>query len=62
MEQIYDLSKYPYTLDDLLIEAVRNKASDLHFLAKLPPHLRINGDLIPMDCPVLEVDDVKDLV
>jgi twitching motility protein PilT len=37
-------------------------ASDLHLSTGNPPMLRINGDLVRVDAPVLEGDDLKALV
>ncbi len=36
------------TLNELLIEALENKASDVHFSVALPPMMRVHGQLIPM--------------
>jgi len=41
---------------------LEQKASDLHLSAGNQPILRINGDLIRIDAPVLENDDLKALV
>lgn len=41
------------TMHDLLQEAAQRKASDLHITVGLPPILRIDGRLIPLDKPVL---------
>lgn len=38
----------PNTLDELLIEALESKASDVHFTVGLPPMMRVNGQLTPM--------------
>jgi len=36
------------TLDELLVEAMEAKASDVHLTVALPPMMRVNGQLIPM--------------
>ena len=38
------------------------KASDLHLASNNPPMLRINGDLVRVDYPPLENDDLKAMV
>ncbi len=38
------------------------KASDLHLSTNNPPMLRINGDLVRVDYPTLENDDLKGMV
>lgn len=44
-------------LKSLLHEAVRRRASDLHVTVGIPPYLRIDGVLVPMDYPSLTVED-----
>ncbi len=47
---------------ELLAFAVKNKASDLHLSAGLPPMLRIHGDVRRVNLPPLADADVKALV
>lgn len=47
---------------ELLAFAVKNKASDLHLSAGLPPMLRIHGDIRRVNLPALTDADVKALV
>lgn len=35
-------------INDLLIDAIERKASDLHLTVGLPPMMRLNGDLVPI--------------
>jgi twitching motility protein PilT len=49
-------------ITELLAFSVKNKASDLHLSAGLPPMLRINGDIRHINLPVLTDADVKALV
>ena len=35
------------------------KTSDLHLSTKNPPMLRTNGDLVPVDYPPVQNDDLK---
>ena len=49
-------------LDDLLTFAVKNKASDLHISAGLPPMIRVDGDIRRINLPPLEHKEVHGLV
>jgi twitching motility protein PilT len=42
----------------LLAFSVQNHASDLHLSAGLPPMLRVNGDIMPIELPALTTDEV----
>ena len=46
----------------LLALSIKEGASDLHLSAGLPPILRIDGDLVRMDLPVLSPKQVDELV
>lgn len=45
-------------ITELLAFSVKNKASDLHLSAGLPPMVRVDGDLRKINVPVLEHKDV----
>ncbi|MCC5876893.1 MAG: type IV pilus twitching motility protein PilT [Candidatus Sumerlaeia bacterium] len=49
-------------LENLLGEAVRAQASDLHLTRNMPPILRIDGRLIPMDVPALTAEECEKMV
>lgn len=49
-------------MEDLLHMAVISNASDLHLLSGAPPHIRVAGELIALDMPVLAYHDLKDLI
>lgn len=49
------------SLHQLLKAAIEKGASDLHITANIPPQLRINGSLIPLDLPPLTQTDTKQL-
>ena len=49
------------TLNELLIEALESKASDVHLTVALPPMMRINGELKPMRDYVLGPDQTEKL-
>lgn len=46
----------------LLNLGIDRKASDIHITVGMPPILRIDGDLIPLELDVLKPDDTKKLV
>ena len=50
-----------YTLEILLKQIVKHKASDLHLVVGTPPQLRIDGRLQPLNLPSLEPDDTISL-
>jgi twitching motility protein PilT len=50
------------TMDQLLREAVEKNASDLHLSAGQPPRLRVDGDLAPLDYPVMTPEEVMVVV
>ncbi len=54
-EHIVDIS-------DLLAFSVKNKASDLHLSAGLPPMIRVHGDIRKINVPVLDHSQVHDMV
>lgn len=49
-------------LDSLLSEAVHRQASDLHLTRDMPPILRIDGRLVPMELPPLSAGECEKLV
>src|SRR5690554_6799883 len=49
-------------ITELLAFAVKNKASDLHMSAGLPPMLRVNGDIRRINLPPMEHKDVHAMV
>ena len=49
------------TMESLLRSVVEQGATDLHVSANLPPHLRLDERLVPMDYAPLNGDDVKEL-
>jgi len=50
------------TMQELVREAVKKGASDLHLSAGGPPRLRVDGDLVPTDHPSLDAAGVSELV
>lgn len=50
------------TIEELLITAKENKASDVHITVGLPPKMRINGILVDMDYPRLLPPDTKAVI
>ena len=49
-------------ISDLLAFSVKNKASDLHLSAGLPPMIRVHGDVRRINVPALEHKDVHGMV
>ena len=49
-------------ITQLLAFTVKNKASDLHLSAGLPPMIRVNGDIRRLNVPVMEHQAVHDMV
>lgn len=49
-------------ISDLLAFSVKNKASDLHLSAGLPPMIRVHGDIRKINVPSMEHSQVHDLV
>jgi|TARA_B110000211_G_scaffold85854_1_gene100771 twitching motility protein PilT len=49
-------------ITQLLALSIKEGASDLHLSAGLPPILRIDGDLVRMDLPVLKPKQVAELI
>jgi twitching motility protein PilT len=48
-------------LEELCRQIIENNASDLHLVVGLPPQLRIDGELYPMDADSLTPDATKSL-
>lgn len=49
------------TLNELLIEALEGKASDVHLTVGLPPMMRVNGELTPMREYILKPENTEKL-
>ena len=49
-------------ITELLAFSVKNKASDLHLSAGLPPMIRVHGDIRRINLPPMEHDDVHSMV
>ncbi len=43
-----DDSEKQYFIDEILMEAVKMRASDVHLTTKVPPTVRVNGTLMPL--------------
>lgn len=50
------------TIEELLVTAKENKASDVHITVGLPPKMRINGILVDMDYPRLLPPDTEAVI
>ena len=49
-------------VSQLLAFGVKNKASDLHLSAGLPPMIRVHGDVSRINLPALDAKEVHDMV
>jgi len=49
------------TMEELLALLVRQGGSDLHISVNTPPRIRVDGILLPVDCPALNPDDTRRL-
>ncbi|PZP56245.1 MAG: twitching motility protein PilT, partial [Delftia acidovorans] len=49
-------------ISELLAFAVKNKASDLHLSAGLPPMIRVHGDVRRINLPPMEHKDVHAMI
>jgi hypothetical protein len=52
----------PMDITELLAAGVRRRASDLHLSAGLAPMLRVDGEVWPLDWPVLEPTQIAELL
>lgn len=50
------------TIEELMIIASNNKASDVHITVGIPPKMRVNGELINMNFPTLMPADTKNII
>ena len=55
-------SSYVVSMNDLLMEAVEKKASDVHLAPGSPPIMRVNREMITYDLPTLSALDVQELL
>lgn len=46
-------------ITDLLIATVKNGASDLHLSATNPPLMRVDGDILSLNAPPLDANEIK---
>jgi twitching motility protein PilT len=49
-------------ITDLLMATHQNKASDLHLSARNPPIMRVHGDMLPLDMPPLDSEQIKNMI
>lgn len=53
---------YPIDINSLFIKTVERNASDLHLVPGVPPYIRVDGKLEPLDMPVIAPEVLKDLI
>ena len=51
-----------FTIQDVLINAKKQGASDVHLNIGIPPVFRLNGKLVKSQFPVLEKEDVQEII
>ncbi|MBK8178503.1 MAG: type IV pilus twitching motility protein PilT [Planctomycetes bacterium] len=49
------------TMEELLALLIRQGGSDLHITVASPPRIRVDGVLLPVECPALSPDDTRRL-
>lgn len=49
-------------ITDLLAFGVKNKASDLHLSAGMPPMIRVHGDIRRINLPEMSSEDVGNMI
>jgi twitching motility protein PilT len=54
--------RHPMDIAELLTFSVKNKASDLHLSAGLPPMIRVDGDIRRINIPALDHKEVHALI
>ncbi len=57
-----DIAMEAVSVDDLLTIMFENKASDLHLAVGSPPMMRVHGDLVPMNFPVLSPSAIQTML
>lgn len=50
------------TINDLLLEAMKRKASDLHITVGISPKCRINGELVDMGYPIMTPELTEEII
>lgn len=55
-------SSYMLTINDLLRLTIERKGSDLHLAVGMPPCIRINGELVPVEAPPMKAEDVECMI
>lgn len=55
-------ARYPVRMDQILRMAAEKKTSDVHLAPGDPPIFRINREMVRLDLPVLQPDNIKELI
>jgi twitching motility protein PilT len=61
MKEVVEMSKLNYSFPQLLKALIDQKASDLHITCGTPPRLRISGNLLKLELPVLSSGQAQQL-
>lgn len=57
-----EVDPHDLTIDQLLLEMVQHRASDLHLAVGSPPMMRVDGELMPMSFPMLTPSSVQTML
>lgn len=49
-------------IDEILIQAVERRASDIHLTAGLPPTVRVDGELVPLHYEIMRPDHTRRMI
>ena len=56
------LDTYPLDMDTLFKITVEKEASDLHLVCGVPPHIRVDGNLMPLELPNISPEALEKLI
>lgn len=59
---IASFRKLDFNINVLIEQLTQSKGSDIHLRAGMPPYMRIDGDLRPLDFAPLSADDMREIV
>lgn len=57
-----DLLEVNMNMNDVITEALKQKASDIHLIFGKPPYLRVYGELNPIDAPPLDEATLNEMI
>lgn len=60
--EIAKFTRFDFNINVLIEHMMETKASDIHLRAGSPPYIRHDGELKPLDMPILSADDMHEVV